>query len=110
MIRAGHDDGPCDDNSSTNRDGGSRPRGAVGPTHRSPPGRPSTARPSASEFVSATTVIGCHGGTSRVIAPGRVCHANTSASGWSTTLSYSMPIYVGYPTRYRRQKPPVVVR
>jgi hypothetical protein len=59
---------------------------------RSPPGRPSTAWPSASDSVSATTFIGCQGGTSRVIAPGLVCQANTSASGWSTTLSYSMPM------------------
>jgi putative phosphoribosyl transferase len=44
---------------------------------------------------TGTTFIGCHGGTSRVIAPGRVCHANTLAIGWSTTLSYSMPVITG---------------
>src|SRR5262249_18235314 len=52
--------------------------------------------PSASDSDSATTLIGCHGGTSRVIAPGLVCQANTSASGCSTTLSYSMPM-VAFP-------------
>jgi putative phosphoribosyl transferase len=87
--------GPSEDSTSTNRCGGSNPDGSCCATHRSPPGRPSTARPSASNCVSATTSIGCQGGTSRIIAPGRVCHANTSASGWSTTLSYSMPMIVG---------------
>ena len=50
------------------------------------------ARPSASDSVSLTTVIGCHGGTSLRIAPGRVCQANTSSSGWPTTLAYSIPM------------------
>ena len=56
-------------------------------THRNPPGRPRTASPSASDGDSCTTVIGCHGGTSRRIAPGRVCHSHTSSRGWSMTLS-----------------------
>jgi hypothetical protein len=49
--------------------------------------------PSASDFVSATAVIGRHSGTSRLIAPGWVCNAKTSSSGWSTTLSNSMPMF-----------------
>ena len=54
-------------------------------THFTPAGRPSTARPSRSEWASWTTETGCQGGRSRVRAPGRVCQANTSSSGASTT-------------------------
>ena len=50
------------------------------------------ARPSLSEAASLTSRIGCHGGESRVNAPGLVCQAKTSPIGASTTLEYSSPM------------------
>src|SRR5690606_979644 len=92
ISRVGQDRGPPEASVSTNRRGGTYPAGSCWATHRSPPGRASTARPSASEAASATAVIGCHGGMRRVNAPGRPYHANTSAIGCGTTLAYSMPM------------------
>jgi hypothetical protein len=55
------------------------------------PGSASVARPSLSEVASLTNRMGCHGGESRPNAPGRVCQANTSSIGASTTLENSSP-------------------
>jgi hypothetical protein len=50
------------------------------------------SRRPASDSVSASTFIGCQRGTNLVIAPGRVCQANTSDSGSLITLEYSEPM------------------
>ncbi len=55
-------------------------------------GKPSTARPSASESASSSNDTGCHGGASRANAPGRANHANTSDRGTATTAEHSMLI------------------
>ncbi len=85
ITRAGQELGPSVDKVSTNRCGGSNSPGWCAATQRSPPGSPSTARPSARLSASAITFIGCQGGTRRRIAPGLVCQAKTSSSGWSMT-------------------------
>ena len=79
MTRAGQDADPSDDSTSTNRCGGSNPSGRAGPPSaarpagRAPPGRRPASRSPPPPSSAATAA------PAGVIAPGRVCQANTSA-------------------------------